>query len=63
MTNLQLMLSIGIPTTLILIGILLNQTGQTRIETRLNVIESDLRRFYEILGGHGEAINIIKNKL
>lgn len=57
------MLSIGIPTTLILIGILLNQTGQTRIETRLNVIESDLRRFYEILGGHGEAINIIKNKL
>lgn len=63
MTDTQLWLSIGIPTVAILIGILLNQTGLGRLEGRLNVIESDLRRFYEILGAHGEAIDILKKKI
>jgi hypothetical protein len=62
MTNTQLWLSIGIPTFVVLVGILLNQLGQGRIETRLLSIESDLRRFYQFLGQHDEAISILKTK-
>ena len=43
MTNAQLYLAIGIPSVLVLIGIILNQMGQGRIETRLNIIEGDLK--------------------
>jgi hypothetical protein len=63
MTNIQLWLTIGVPSFLVLVGILLNQLGQNRIETRLLSIEGDLRQFYKTLGQHGEAIDIAKTKL
>lgn len=62
MNNTQLWISIGVPTFVVLVGILLNQLGQGRIETRLLSIEADLRRFYQILGQHDEAIDILKKK-
>jgi len=50
MTDSQLWMAIGIPTVTVLLGILLNQLGSSRIESRLKVIEGDLRRFYQLLG-------------
>jgi hypothetical protein len=44
MTNSQLFLAIGIPSFLVLVGILLDQLGQSRTDTRLLNIEADLRR-------------------
>ncbi len=61
MTNTQLILSIGLPMLTILIGIFLSQKGladmnarmdrlETRIETRLDRINADLRQFFSITG-------------
>lgn len=74
MSNTQLWLSIGIPTVAVLVGILLNQLGLGRLENRMTSIESridshlstidgDLRRFYQSLGQHDQAIDIMKKKL
>jgi hypothetical protein len=49
-TNSQLFLSIGVPSFLVLVGILLNLASNNRIENRLDVIEGDLRRFYRLIG-------------
>jgi len=45
MTNLQLALSIGIPSLLILVGIFLNNARFNSVETRLTTMEGDLRQF------------------
>jgi hypothetical protein len=64
MTNMQLMLSIGLPMLTILVGIFLGQKGLgevngrldrvdgriDRIETRLDRIDADLRQFFRITG-------------
>jgi hypothetical protein len=62
MTNTQMFLAIGIPSFLVLVGILLNQLGQNRVENWLGVIEGDLRQFYA-QGRHDKAIEIIEKKL
>jgi hypothetical protein len=62
MTNTQLFFTIGIPSVLVLVGILLNQLGQGRVETRLLSIEGDLRRFYQLIGEHGGKIEILEKK-
>lgn len=62
MTNIQLWLAIGVPSFFVLVGILLNQVGFTRVESRLTAIEADLRRFYQILGEHSKSINILEKK-
>ena len=70
MTNEQLWLAIGIPTVTVLIGILLNQLGlsrtemgQNRLENRLQVIEGDLRRFWQILGEHSARLDNIEKTI
>lgn len=50
MTNLQLLLSIGIPTLAVLVSILLNSARFSAIEQRLIVMESDMRQFYHLTG-------------
>lgn len=60
MTNTQLWIATGIPTLAVLIGILLNQTALSEIRSRLNTIESDLRRFYQLLGEHTGQIDILR---
>jgi hypothetical protein len=57
MTNTQLMLSIGLPTLTILVGIFYSQKGIAvlsdrldRIEGRLDRIDADLRQFFSITG-------------
>lgn len=66
MNNVQLFLSIGIPSFLVLVGILTNQLGlnrlENRLETRLIVIEADLRRFYELIGEHSGKIDMLQKK-
>jgi hypothetical protein len=62
MNNSQLWLSIGIPTFVVLIGIWRSDKRFDAIDSRLLVIEADLRRFYQILGQHDEAIDILKKK-
>ncbi len=62
MTNEQLWLAIGIPTVTVLIGILLNQLRMNRMENRLQVIEGDLRRFWQILGEHSAKIENLERK-
>jgi hypothetical protein len=63
MTDTQLFLAIGIPSVMVLLGILLNLVGNNRIENRLGMIEGDLRRFYQLLGEHSAKIeNLEKAK-
>jgi hypothetical protein len=52
MTNLQLALTIAIPSLLILVGIFLNNARFNTIESRLTTLEGDLRHFYRDLGRH-----------
>jgi len=76
-TNAQLLLAILIPTITVLVGILLNHTGNNRVETNLNarisavesnlggrltLIEGDLRRFYQILGEHGARLDNLEKQ-
>ena len=62
MTNLQLALSIGIPSLLILVGIFLNNARFNSIETRLTTMEGDLRQFYRDLGRHDADIASLKDR-
>jgi hypothetical protein len=62
MTGTQLWVAIGIPTVTVLVGILLNQLGSSRIESRLQAIEGDLRRFYQLLGEHSAKIENLERK-
>ncbi|HZL25735.1 MAG TPA: hypothetical protein VFC39_04305 [Acidobacteriaceae bacterium] len=50
MTNMQLYISIGLPTLLILLGLLLNWSATKDVATWLGVIESDMRQFYRAIG-------------
>lgn len=67
MTNLQLLLSIGIPTFAIILATVLqtnsNNACFSAIEQRLVVIGGDQRRFYEILGRHDGEISVLKERL
>ena len=60
MTNLQLVLSIGIPSLLIMVGMFLNNARFNSIESRLISIEGDLRQFYRDLGRHDADIATLK---
>ena len=71
MTNFQLLLSIGIPSVLIVVGFIYNNSRLNTIEsnmnigfqdvrTRLNSIEGDLRQFYRDLGRHDADIATLK---
>jgi len=62
MTNLQLALSIGIPSLLILVGIFLNNARFNSVETRLTTMEGDLRQFYRDLGRHEADIANLKSR-
>lgn len=69
MTNLQLVLTIAIPSLLVLVGIFLNNARFNAIdarfnsiETRLTTMEGDLRQFYRDLGRHEADIINIKER-
>jgi len=62
MTNLQLVLSIGIPSLLILVGIFLNNARFNSIETRLTTMEGDMRQFYRDLGSHDADIANLRER-
>jgi hypothetical protein len=49
-SNTQLYLSIGLPTLMILIGLVLNWTATKEIGACLGVIEADMRQFYRAIG-------------
>ena len=67
MTNLQLLLSIGIPTfTITFITLYSNHQMNARltaIEGRLIAIEADLRQFFQILGRHEGEIGMLKERI
>jgi hypothetical protein len=42
---------------------MVNQLGQSRVETRLLNIEGDQRRFYQLIGEHGGKIEMIEKKV
>jgi len=46
MNNTQLGLAIGLPTLLVLCGLLLNWSATRDVARRLGVIEDDFRQFY-----------------
>jgi hypothetical protein len=56
--------TVGIPVFVILFGILLNQRGldklETRLDGRLDRMQADLSKFYRILGEHGADIDHLK---
>jgi len=73
MTDLQLALSIGIPSLLVLVGIFLNNARFGSVDARLDKMESDLNgridrvqadlsQFYMILGQHGADIANLKDR-
>jgi hypothetical protein len=62
MTNLQLVLSIGVPSLLILAGIFLNSARFNTIETRLTTMAGDLHQFYRDLGKHDAEIASLKDR-
>lgn len=70
MTNLQLLLTIGIPSLLILVTLVNNnvhfnflEKRMSAIEARLIAIEADLRRCYEMWGKHEGEIGILKEHM
>ena len=62
MTNLQLLLTISIPSLLILTGIFLNNARFNSIETRLTTMEGDFSQFYRDLGRHEADIANLKER-
>jgi hypothetical protein len=58
----QFWIAIGVPSFLILIGMWRNDKRFDAVDSRLLVIEADLRRFYQDLGRHEEAIETLKKK-
>lgn len=57
MTDSQLYLSIGIPTLMVLLGLLLNWSATKELSTRVSelgnrfgVLEGDMRQFYHLTG-------------
>ncbi len=58
----QLILTIVIPSLLILVGIFLNNARFNSIEGRLTTMEGDLRQFYRDLGRHEADIINIKER-
>lgn len=63
MTNVQLLLSISIPTFAVILATIFNNGRFNSIEQRLITIEGDLRRFYEILGRHEGEIQSLRDRL
>lgn len=63
MTNLQLLLSISIPTFAIVLATIFNNGRFNSLEQRLITIEGDLRRFYEMLGRDQGEIQGLKDRL
>jgi hypothetical protein len=47
MSDTELWLAVGIPTVTVMVGILLDQLGTSRIGKRLQAIERDLGRFHQ----------------
>ena len=69
MSNLQLVLTVAIPSLLVLVGIFLNNARFNGIDARFNGIEArlttmkgDLRQFYRDLGRHEADIVNIKER-
>jgi hypothetical protein len=66
-------ITVGIPVLAILFGILFNQRGLDRLEgrvdsrfdrleKRMDNMQSDLSRFYQILGEHSGKIEMLQKK-
>ncbi len=66
-------ITVGIPVLAILFGILFNQRGLDklesrvdsrfdRLEKRMDTMQSDLSRFYQILGEHSGKIELMQKK-
>jgi hypothetical protein len=76
MNSAQFYFAMGLPTFMVLIGILLNQRSfdllnarigvlevrMDRIEARLDRIEADLREFYRTLGQHDSRLDNMENR-
>jgi F0F1-type ATP synthase membrane subunit b/b' len=69
MSNMQLFIAAGLPTLMVLVGILLSQRSSDRlehrsdrIEARLERIEADLREFYRTLGQHDAKIENLEKR-
>jgi hypothetical protein len=64
MTNIQLFLSIGIPTLAVLIGFLMNNARLNTIETRIGGVESNLgARISGVEASQGTRINSLESNL
>jgi F0F1-type ATP synthase membrane subunit b/b' len=69
MNNYQLLISAGMPTLAVLIGILVNQAQVTaldkrigRIEDRLETIQRDMREFYAVQRQHDTRIEKLERQ-
>jgi hypothetical protein len=66
-------ITVGVPVIVILFGILFNQRGLDklegrvdsrfdRLEKRMDTIQADLSRFYQVLGEHSGKIEMLLKK-
>ena len=62
MSNMQLFISAGFPTLMVLVGILLSQQSSERLQHRLVRLEADLREFYRTLGQHDAKIENLEKR-
>ncbi len=77
MTNAQFYTAVALPTIIPTLAVILSVLRmdkradstdaridklETRLESRLGIIEADLRRFFELFGRHDEAIDTLKKR-
>ena len=73
MNNTQLYIALGLPSSMVLVGMFLNQRSfvrlesslgsrMDRLETRLDRIEADLREFYRTLGQHDARLDNLEKR-
>jgi hypothetical protein len=56
----QTALTIGVPTFVILIGILLNRQDYARLDAKIDGLRSDFKEFYRTLGQHDSRLDTLE---
>ncbi len=62
MSNLQLLLTIGIPSVLVVLAWMSNNTRLSTLDADMREMRGDMKQFYRTLGRHDEALDSLTSK-